>query len=76
MFEAKSAEARILKLEHALAHLQLDYDKLNEVLTEQALTNHRLEKTVSVLLNRLQALESRTREVQPRSLEEERPPHY
>lgn len=76
MSEMQSDEARILRLEHALAHLQLDYDKLNEVVTEQALTIHRLEKGVAALLNRLHAVESRTREVQPRSLEEERPPHY
>lgn len=70
--EAKSDRERIVEAEMALAHLQHDYDALNEVVLEQ-------QKTIEGLSRKLQKLESKvdaSSDPEVRDAEAERPPHY
>lgn len=75
MDQQTSHEARITKLETALAHQQRDYDSLNAVVTAQADALEKLRSRLNQLLTRLDAWES-SWEDSPRQLEDEKPPHY
>jgi SlyX protein len=70
--ESKSDRERILEAEMALAHLQHDYDSLNEVVLQQ-------QKTIEQLSRKIQKLESKvdaSSDPEVRDAESERPPHY
>jgi uncharacterized coiled-coil protein SlyX len=75
MNHQSSHEARITKLETALAHQQRDYDSLNAVVTKQADELEKLRSRLNRLLARLDTLES-SRESSWSQLENEKPPHY
>jgi uncharacterized coiled-coil protein SlyX len=70
-------EPRIANLEIAFAHHQRDYDTLNSVVTEYANQIDALKRTVQRLTERLASLEALTSQTgPPRTLEDDRPPHY
>lgn len=86
MSQPESQDARIANLEITIAHQQRDYDTLNSVVTEYAEQIDRLVRTVRQLQTRLSALEasmgdfrrgsSTGVDLDRRSPEEDRPPHY
>ena len=63
---------RIIETEMALAHLQHDYESLNEVVLEQQQAIEQL----SAQLLKLQAKFDAGNEPESRDAEAERPPHY
>lgn len=75
MADARDLVARLTHLEVALAHQQRDYETLNLVVTEQANQLDRLRRSVQRLTERLEALQTAA-EAAPRSLEDDKPPHY
>ena len=65
---------RVGQLEFQLAHLQRDYDQLNEVVTQQSLANQRLESKVAALELQLKQLKEKPQQaIDPL---DEKPPHY
>lgn len=68
-------EARVQRLETALAHHQRDYDALNDVVTKQASELDRLRATLRRMTERIEALQAAA-ETAPRTLEDDKPPHY
>ena len=68
----KSDKERIIETEMALAHLQHDYESLNEVVLEQ----QRAIEQLSVQLLKLQSKIDASTEPEARDAEAERPPHY
>ena len=68
-------DQRIETLETKLAHLELAFDELNQVVYEQA-------KQLEVAHRFIENLQGRIKEIvdqsgdQPYSVEDERPPHY
>lgn len=67
---------RLANLEAAVAHQQNDYDSLNAVVTEQANQIDKLLRQVRRMAERLDMLESAARDATPRTLEDDKPPHY
>ena len=72
MSENQSAE-RLTNCESALAHLQNDYEALNEAVLLQAKQIDRLESVIEKLTEQIE--ESKTPE-SPRDPVDEKPPHY
>ena len=62
------------ELESRYTHLQRTVETLNEVVIEQGKKIDRLEQRVAELVKQLGTVMDREHE--PRSLEEEKPPHY
>lgn len=75
MTHSQNLEARLDRLEVALAHQQRDYDTLNGVVTKQADELDRLRATLRRMTERIETLQA-AGEAAPRSLEDEKPPHY
>ncbi len=69
-------ENRMAKLEIAMAHLQRDYDSLNSVVTEQAGLLDRYRSHFTRLQQQVEILRNSANNAVPRSLEDDRPPHY
>lgn len=70
--ESKSHSDRIVDAEMALAHLQHDYDALNEVVFQQ-------QKAIESLTVKVQKLEAKLEansDPEIRDAEAEKPPHY
>ena len=67
-------DKRVEELEFQLAHLQRQYDQLNEVVTEQANTIDRLRQQVSKLEASVSNL--KTASQPPTDPLDEKPPHY
>ena len=65
---------RIEELEIRYTHLQRATDELHEVLLDQGRQIDALTRKLTMLVGRLDALAER--EVEPRSLEDDKPPHY
>lgn len=64
---------RVTELESSIMHFQRDYEALNEVVLEMS---NRIER-MSLLIERLsRRIESSSEPEAPRSLEDEKPPHY
>ncbi len=70
----KSQDQRITDVEAHLAHLQKINDEFSAVIFEQQKQITALEKLISQLQNRLGDIEFQQEE--PRTLEDDRPPHY
>ena len=66
--------ARQLDLETRYTHLQRTVDELNEVMIDQGRKIDSLERKLALLARQLGTLAER--EVEPRSLEDDKPPHY
>lgn len=75
MADERDLVARVTHLEVALAHQQRDYETLNLVVTEQANQIDRLSRSLRRLTERIEALQAAA-EAAPRTLEDEKPPHY
>lgn len=75
MAHQQDLEARIDRLETALAHHQRDYDALNDVVTKQANDLDRLRATLRRMTERIDTLQTAA-ETTPRTLEDDKPPHY
>ena len=75
MADERDLAARITFLEVALTHQQRDYETLNLVVTEQANQIDRLRRSLQRLTDRLETLQTAA-ETAPRTLEDEKPPHY
>lgn len=75
MAHEKDLAARITHLEVALAHQQRDYETLNLVVIEQANQMDRIRRSLQRLTERLEALRTAP-ETAPRTLEDDKPPHY
>ena len=73
MASNESLAKRIEQLESAVSYLQNDYETLNGVVLE---INGRLDQMQAALDRLTLRLESVQEPEAPRSLEEERPPHY
>ena len=67
-----SNSKRLTELETTIMHLQSDYDALNSVVLENT---KRLEE-MRVLLERLLERMEEKKDDQPRSMHDEKPPHY
>ncbi|WP_164101245.1 SlyX family protein [Candidatus Laterigemmans baculatus] len=76
MATARDLADRITHLEVALAHQQRDYETLNLVVTEQANQLDRLRRSVQRLAERLEGLQAAAETATPRTLEDDKPPHY
>ena len=74
MSDAKAHE-RINDLEAKLMYLQKDIEALNETVIENTLRLERLKVSVDRLTHRLESQVAAAEE-EPRSLEDEKPPHY
>ena len=61
-------------LETRYTHLQHTVEQLNEVVVEQAKKIDSLERKLAVLVRQFSSLADR--DVEPRSLEDDKPPHY
>ena len=72
--EPKSPAQRITDVEAHLAHLQKINDELSAVIFEQQKQITAMEKQISQLQARLGDIEFQQEE--PRTLEDDRPPHY
>ncbi len=70
----KTPEARITELETQLAHLQRQYDLLNEVVTEQAVWRDQTQKRIKQWEETIEQLKPQ-RESMGDPLDE-KPPHY
>ena len=69
-------EERLARVETVLAHHQRDYDALNSVVTEQANLIDRMRHQLERMAQRVEILHQAQGESMPRSLEDDRPPHY
>lgn len=68
------ATKRIEELEIRYTHLQRTTDQMHEVLLEQGKQIDALTRKLTLLIGRMDALSER--DVEPRSLEDDKPPHY
>ena len=68
-------ESRLETLESKLAHLELAFDELNQVVYSQALQIDKLQAKAQKLQGRLKEVVE-DMQSQPYSAEDERPPHY
>lgn len=68
-------ESRLEMLESKLAHLELAFDELNQVVYSQALKLDKLQAESQKLQGRLKEVVE-DMQSQPFSAEDERPPHY
>ncbi|TWT79822.1 hypothetical protein CA13_12290 [Planctomycetes bacterium CA13] len=67
-------DARLIELEIHIAHLQRVIDQLNQVVTEQALRQDRLQITVTQLQEKIKHMKA---DKEPASDPlDEKPPHY
>lgn len=65
---------RVTELEIQLAHLQRLYEQLDEVVTEQAMENDRMQRRIAQLQQQLKEMkEAKEPEIDPL---DEKPPHY
>ncbi|MEE9447839.1 MAG: SlyX family protein [Arenicellales bacterium] len=71
----KKIDARIENLEMKLAHLELAFDELNEVVYAQAKQLDLTDQRVEQLRGRLKDMTDEA-EMRPHSAEDELPPHY
>jgi len=69
-----SLTRRLIDLESNYLHLQRIVDDLHEGLLRSEKRNEALARQLAALTGRLDAASER--DVEPRSLEEEKPPHY
>ncbi|MEM6471486.1 MAG: SlyX family protein [Planctomycetota bacterium] len=69
-----SPDDRVTKLEENLAHLQRQYDLLNEVVIEQSLELNRTRKQIAKWERLVESLKNRLDS--PSDLLDEKPPHY
>lgn len=65
---------RIEELEIRYTHLQRTTDQMHEVLLEQGQQIDALTRKLTLLIGRMDALSEQ--DVEPRSLEDDKPPHY
>lgn len=68
-------ESRLETLESKLAHLELAFDELNQVVYSQAMQLDKLQTESQKLQGRLKEVVE-DMQSQPLSAEDERPPHY
>jgi SlyX protein len=66
---------RITDLEISLAHVQRLFDQLNEVVTSEAIRSDQMHRRIKELEQQLKSVKEKATE-EPRSLEDEKPPHY
>ena len=71
---ASRFEARIEKIETELAHLQHDFDAQNEVILGNNRKLIEIENSIKEIVRRLEILSQPPE--QPRTLEDDKPPHY
>ena len=71
----QKAHERINDLESKLMYLQKDLEALNETVLENTLRLEKLKIAVDRLTHRLESQVAASEE-EPRSLEDEKPPHY
>ena len=64
---------RLTDLESSLMHLQSDFDSLNEIVLENS---RRLDKLSAMIQRLTDRIDSADDDEPPRSLEDEKPPHY
>ena len=64
---------RLTDLESSLMHLQSDFDSLNEIVLENS---RRLDKLSAMIQRLTDRIDSAGDDELPRSLEDEKPPHY
>lgn len=65
---------RLTELESRYTHLQRVLEECNEVIVEQGRQIDQLQRRVGLFTRQLEALAEQG--VEPRSLEEDKPPHY
>lgn len=70
---ADSTEQRLVRIETAIAHMQQDIDALNASLTAHFRKLQGFEERFTRLEHELETL---TEAPEPRTLEDEKPPHY
>lgn len=74
MSESRSDDARLTDLENRYTLLQRTVEDLDGVLVSQARQMESLERKLALLTTQLGALADR--ETEPRTLEDDKPPHY
>lgn len=72
--QQKPADERITDVEAHLAHLQKNNDELSNVIFEHQKRIAAMEKLIAHLQNRIGDIKFQQEE--PRTLEDDRPPHY
>jgi SlyX protein len=73
MSKSDGMQEQIVELESAIAHLQHDYDQLNEMVVRQQAEIGELKRSIGRLEGELEQLAERP---EKRDLLAERPPHY